>query len=307
MTDGIKAGFHRPKKVMMVLSFVLMAAMLAISVFVYGAPAGQLAVLAVFFVFYVQFPGALIVKWMGFEECGLSARIALGCFLGWAVNVLLVYIFSMLHVVFPLYAIGPLMAIMFLIKLVSEKREKGSEILQRPDFDGIAVFSIFLCMALFFCLLGTQYQYLMPPRGEAAFIVGDKAYHMGLMNAVSHGFPFESPWVKGHIIQYHMFTDIMLSVPISLFGIRADVIGQSFAPLLTVYCVGISFYAFFREMSSKPERVGLYCLIFFLSGMYITRRWSSFSPYSSCPSSWDTPENCSWYSVEGSPMNPSGC
>ena len=269
----IKGNIFR--RSIMILTLVMAAAMTAVSIFVYGAPPGKLLLLGGFFVVYVQCPGSLIVRWMGFENCRLSTRMIIGCFSGWALCVLLVYLSSLINTDILLMLCGPAMTLIWILKTFVRKNDPA---LGRKSFnvDGISpAFCIFAVLVLFFCLLNTQYQYLMPPGGEVAFVAGDRAYHMGLVNAISHGFPFISPWVSGKVIEYHIFTDVMLSIPVSLFGVDSDVIIQSFAPMLTAYCMGLSLYAFFREMSSRPERAGIYCLIFFMSSVYITRRWSS--------------------------------
>ena len=264
------------RRSVLILSLVMAAAMIAVSVFVYGALPGKLLLLGAFFVVYVQCPGSLIVRWIGFENCRLSTRMTAGCFSGWALCVLLVYLSSLINTDILLMLCGPAMTLFWILKTFFIKDDRTHERAVKFNIDRIPVsFCIFAVLLLFFCLLNTQYQYLMPPGGDVAFVAGDRAYHMGLVNAISHGFPFISPWVSGKVIEYHIFADVMLSIPVSLFGIDSDLIIQSFAPILTAYCMGLSLYAFFREMSSRPDRAGIYCLIFFMSGMYITRKWTS--------------------------------
>ena len=99
----------------------------------------------------------------------------------------------------------------------------------------------------------------------------DKAYHIGLINSLSHDYPLESPWISGIIINYHIFSEMMLSIPVRLFDIPADLVTLSFGPFFTAYSFGLSMYSFFKEMSSKPKRAGIYCIILVLSNIYITK------------------------------------
>ena len=247
--------------------------MVCIGVAVYGASPGGILICLLFYSFYVQLPGLMIIELLRLDQWRISTHLMLGSFVGWMLGVFLVYLTQFIRTEILLLVAGPILSILYLIDLW---RRKGDGRIRRISIDGIHVsFCIFFVLAMLLCLIGTQFFYLVPPKGDVAFINGDRAYHMGMANAISHSLPLESIWIKGVYVKYHIFTDILLSVPIRLFGVRTDCVGQMFAPLLTSYLVCTSMYAFFREMSAKPKRAGMYCLIFMLSSVYITRRWSS--------------------------------
>ena len=246
---------------------VLMA---AAGVSVYGAPAGDLFIMLAFFVFYIQLPGLLIVRWAGLDKGHVSTALALGIFSGWSAAILLYFITDLLGTNVLLIAAGPLMSAAYIYEAV--KNKDGILTGRRIDFKKIPMsFLVFMVLILLYCLINTQYLYLAPSLNELTYMNPDKAYHMGLINSLSHDYPMQSPWISGVFINYHIFSEMMLSIPVRLFGIQSDVITQSFGPYLTAYCFGISYYSFFREMSSKPERAGVYSLIMVLANIYITR------------------------------------
>lgn len=277
--------------------------MLIIGITAYGAPAGQLLIAALFFIFYVQLPGLLIVRWSGladnngsaesgFHRAHFSTCLASAVFSGWALCVIVYFIAELTGVKALLLIAGPLLSLAY-IYLTALRRDGASA----PDAPcaqlnrsggrriGLAgsfrlgrlqpSLCVFIVIVLLYCLITTQYRYLAPELCEWVYVNPDKAYHMGLINSLSHGYPLRSPWVHGRILHYHIFTELLMSVPVSFFGVRADVMTQSFGPWLTAYTFSTAFYSFFREMSGKPGRAGLYCLIFPLSYMYAARRMTS--------------------------------
>lgn len=257
------------------ICMILIVIMLVIGIAVYGASAAGSALCALFFIVYVILPGLMGLRVFGIRGEHISTSLASAAFLGWALCVFLAYLTSLIRTDLVLLLAGPVMSCLYL-KILFSERKTGLSKTRNFKLSRIPVsFCIFFVLVLLFCLIGTQYQYLSPPKGDFAFISGDRAYHMGMANAASHNLPLESLWIKGLQIKYHIFTDILFSVPIKLFDVRTDTVGQFFAPVLTAFLVGISLYAFFKEMSGRPERAGVYCLVFFLSGMYITRRWTS--------------------------------
>ena len=254
----------------------LMLFMIGIGITVYGASLSGIIVCILFFVLYVMMPGLTILKLMDINEIHTSTSFVSASFLGWTLCVALTYLCSLVGNDLLLIATGPILSIICLIDLIRSGQKESLLNTGKKLLHGVPLsFFIFLMIVMLFCLIGTQYQYLAPPKGEFAFISGDRAYHMGMSNAISHKLPLESLWIKGILIKYHIFTDILLSVPIRLFNVRTDTVGQLFAPVLTTVLVCSSLYAFFRETSNKPNRAGLYCLIFLLSSMFIARKWTS--------------------------------
>lgn len=248
--------------------------MLAISVNVYGASFPGLCILAAFTVIYVQLPGLLVLRLTGIKQKYLSTQVAVGFFAGWAVNLIVYFIADWLHSTLILYAVCPLLTLVYIAALIHDNKNGIAP--RRIRLDRIPVlFCIFFVLILLYCIINTQYLYLSPAISDSTYMNPDKAYHLGLINSLSHDYPLQSPWVSGVFINYHIFSEMLLSIPVKLFGISSDLITLSFGPFLTAFCFGLSMYSFFREMSSRPERAGLYCMILLLSNLYITRNTTS--------------------------------
>lgn len=244
--------------------------MLAISVHVYGASLSWLAVMALFILVYVQLPGLMVIRFAGLSPKHLSTKLALGLFSGWALALAVYFLADWLRSSVILYAVCPLITLLYLITLFRERKDADRRPLIRPNRIPVA-FCIFFVLILFYCIVNTQYLYLSPEISQSTYMNPDKAYHIGLINSLSHDYPLESPWISGILINYHIFSEMMMSIPVRLFGVPADLITLSFGPFFTAYTFGLSMYSFFREMSSKPERAGIYCIILVLSNIYITK------------------------------------
>ena len=255
-----------------VRAFCLVAVilMVSISVFIYGAPIGQLAIMTAFFLFYIQLPGMYITKWAGLDKGHISTFLITGAFAGWALTIALYFIADVLRNSVILLVIGPLMSAGLIWSLVRDRRNNIFPKRFSPGKLSIAL-CLFIMLVLLYCLLETQYLYLSPALSDYTSMNADKAYHMGLINSLSHDYPLQSPWISGVMIYYHIFSEMMLSIPVRLFGAEADFVTQSFGPLLTTYFFGTAYYSFFREMMKFPKRAGLYCLIVLLSNIYVTR------------------------------------
>lgn len=253
----------------------LIVLLISISFVVYGAPLGQMSVMLLFFLLYLQIPGMLLSTWVGIGRENLSTFLATGIFAGWTINIGAFFVSEYLGSDAILIALGPILSAVYIYMVIKRMRHKDWNT-ERIHIKSIPTsLYIFAVFVLLYCLVNTQYRYLSPELCESVFVNPDKAYHMGIIDSLSHGYPVHSMWVQGKTMRYHIFTEILLSIPVRLFGIRADVMSMSFAPLFTAYCFVTSFYSFFREMAGKPERAGIYCLIFFPSMMFNIRRWTS--------------------------------
>ena len=264
--------------VIRVICLIMIMVMVAISILVYGAPIGQLAIMTAYFLFYVQLPGLCITKWAGLNEGHISTMLITGAFSGWALNIILYFIADMMENHIVLLIMGPLMSLLLIGMLIHSKKQNSQSRRFRPSRLSIAL-CFFILIVLLYCLLETQYLYLSPAISDYTSMNADKAYHMGLINSLSHDYPLESPWITGVTINYHIFSEMMLSIPVRLFGAESDFATQSFGPLLTTYIFGTAYYSFFKEMSNKPKRAGLYCLIVLLSNIYVTRNISTSIAY----------------------------
>ena len=253
-----------------VIAGIAILVMGGIGIFVYGAPVGSLLILAAFFVIYVQIPGLLIVRNVGLDKGHISTKLALGVFAGWAFELAVYFLADLSGMKFLLLIGGLLASAIYLFELY--KSDKSNLISRRFKISRLSpAFCIFIVLVLFYCIASTQYVYLSPEIGEFTYMNPDKAYHMGIINSLSHDYPLMSPWISGVEINYHIFSEMLFSIPVKLFGIQADAITMSFGPYLTAYCFGISYYSFFKEMSQTPKRAGIYCLLVILANIYITR------------------------------------
>ena len=267
------------------------AAMILIALFVYRANAGGILTAIAFMVIYVQLPGFFLLRAARFRPDHISSALAAGFFTGWAFITLQYFITELIHTNALLYILGPICTVLWILQRVRERRDgrdagerpAGSGIRQNPDGRGIGqrlwagfqslspALCIFLTVSLLYTMLMTQYLYLSPEVDHMITMNPDKGFHLGLINSLSHGWPLECPWFSGLYFNYHIFTELLYSIPVRLFGLTADLMLFSVGPYLTVYAFGVSLYAVFREMCARADRAGLYCLALLLSNIFIAR------------------------------------
>ena len=218
----------------------------------------------------MQFPGLMILRLINMKMNHISTAVCTGFFAGWAFITVQYFITDLIGTDVLLYCLGPIFTAAYFVSL---KKQKNRIICpNRFRFSRLsAAFCIFAALALFYALLSTQYLYLSPGESDFTYMNADKAYHIGLIDSLSHGWPLVSLWVQGRIIKYHVFTELLLSVPVRLFGVTADVAFFSFNPIMTTYVFGLSIYVFFRELLGRPQRAGLCSLVVILSNLYLTR------------------------------------
>lgn len=253
-----------------ILTAIAILAMAVIGIAVYGASTINLIVFALFIILYVQLPGMFVLSKLKIIPQHISTAIALGLFSGWSLEILTYFVSDLIHTNLLLWILGPLMTLAYLYERLRVTKE--GLLLCRINPRRVSVFfCVFILLILTYSLLNTQYLYLSPILSDFTHMNPDKAYHMGLINSLSHDYPLESPWVQGVFINYHFFSEILYSIPVRLFGLDADFILMSCGPYLTAYSFGITTYSFFREMSAKPERAGLYSLLLILSNIYVSK------------------------------------
>ncbi len=107
----------------------------------------------------------------------------------------------------------------------------------------------------------------------------DKAYRMVLLTPCPTAGLRKVSWVQGRIIKYHVFAELLLAVPVRLFGVTADAAMLSFNPFMTTYVFGLSTYVFFNELSGRPERAGVYSLTVMLSNLFLVRTFHTSMAY----------------------------
>ena len=206
------------------VSALSVIAMLFISAYVYKAPVTSVCVFIVFVIFYVQIPGMLIMRACRVRPKHTSAAFAIGLLSGWALNMLLYFVSDALHTNVLLYAVPPAMSLLYYLLALRGVFEEGFLIKRVRPSKISPAFCVFAALSLLFVFLKTQYVYMSPEYCDFIYMNVDKAYHMGLINSLSHGYPLECPWFSGLYFNYHIFTELLYSVPIRLFGLTADTI-----------------------------------------------------------------------------------
>ncbi|MDO4518129.1 MAG: hypothetical protein Q4B78_02860 [Bacillota bacterium] len=263
------------------LCMAMAVGLLIIAKVVYEADMLSLAIYVGFAIFYVQLPGLFLLRLFRLNFNRLCTRLCAGFFTGWAAVVLQYFICEGIHSNLILYALGPIGSIAYIVMPVLRRAKardgqataelKGSCCPAKGLKNLSTAFCIFTLLVFAYAMLSTQLQYINPAYCATTYMNPDKAYHMGLIDSLSHGWPLESPWVKGRVIKYHIFTELLMAVPVRLFAVPSDVAIFSFNPLMTTYVLCISTYTMFREFTRKSNRAGLYCLSIILANMFLVR------------------------------------
>lgn len=245
--------------------------MIFIAITVYKADILTLAVFVLFAIAYVQLPGMLIIDILktGFEH--ISTRLCIGFFAGWAFVVLQYFITEFIGTDLLLYAVGPAFTATYICRLIKKTGRQKTHLF---SFTGLSTaFCIFAALVLLYAMTSTQYLYMAPDKCISTYMNPDKAYHMGLIDSLSHGWPLVSLWVQGRIIKYHVFTELLMAVPVRLFGVTADFAIFSFNPIMTTYVFGLSTYVFFRELLARKQYAGLCSLSVILANLFLVRTY----------------------------------
>lgn len=257
-----------------ILSTIAMIAMVLVSLTVYHTDAARLLVFFAFVLFYILFPGLLIVRKIGFTARHVSADLLVSFFAGWALEVAGYYVAQLLHSNILLYSAGPVLSVLYIYMIAAHRKKPllaGKVNLSRIP----ASFFIFMAILMAYVFMFTQFQYLSPEYAQNIHVSLDKAYQMTLIGSLSHGYPLVDPLVAGRVVHYHIFSQILLAVPVMLFGLSPDFLVMSCTPYLTVSLMGLSVYAMFRCFCSNQKRAGVYSLSFILANMFIGRSISA--------------------------------
>lgn len=260
---------NRFNNVVKALMLCCIIALTAICFTTYKASLGGFVIFFLFFLFYVQLPGAFILRMLRVKFDHISTTLCAGLFTGWAFTVAVYFISEILNTNILLYGAGPLLSVLFIIaKYLNRTCDPKVQL----NFSKLSTaLLIFLALALAYSLLNNQYVYLSPEVSNYTYMNPDKGYHLGLIDSLSHGWPMICPWIKGKVIYYHIFTELLYSVPLRLFGLPADLIMFTCGPFMTVYAFSVALYSLFIEMTSRKNRAGLYCLSLMLSNIFIAK------------------------------------
>lgn len=257
-------------------SILLIVAAAAAGIIAFQADVPSMLIFAMFAVVYVLLPGRFLVGLAGAAGDYLSTRIARSFFMGYALNVLLYFICDLIGTSIPLYVAGPVLAACYLIRKAAGAPKKDEQDGIIKAVRGLPASAYLFTAAVFlYSMVSTQYKYISPEHTPFSFLKIDFAYHAGIINAISQGFPVEDPWVAGRTIQYHYFTELLYSIPVKLFGLTSDTVLMSCAPYLVTAVFVVSLYSFFREMMKREDRIGLYCLATVGANMFMVKGFAT--------------------------------
>lgn len=249
---------------------IAVIAMALISFIVYKASITSMLIFVFFFLFYIQLPGFLVTGLVKTDFSHLSEKLLISSFAGWALVVAGYFITVLIGTHILICCTGPLLSLLYLYMLYRRRLEPALYGKLRPEKIS-AAFCAMIVILMAYIFLNTQFVYLSPEHSQNTMISIDKAYQGGLITSLSRGYPLQSPWMYGIIEHYHIFTQAMLSVPLSLFGLTPDFLIMSASPYLSVYFISLSLYAMFRRFCRRSDRAGLYTLSVILSNMFIAR------------------------------------
>ncbi len=257
------------------ISIAVIVAAGVIGIVCYKSDVGTLCVLAAFMIFYVMLPGRLITEYLDDGAGRLSTVLVRSFFMGFVLNVLVYFITDAIHTEILMLCVGPVLSIIWIVKSV-RGRTAGSRRSMREIAASVpASFCVFAALVFLYSIAATQYRYISPEFSAYSFIKIDFSYHAGIMNALALDYPPMDPWVSGMTIQYHFFTEMLLSIPVRLFGLASEEVILAGTPYIItpVFCTAL--YSFFREFAGRSERAGIYCLIMHLSNMFILKQFAA--------------------------------
>lgn len=244
-------------------------AFIIISAAVYHTNITRLVVFFLFMLISVQLPGMLITSSLKIRTGHISSDLIVSFFSGWALCIAGYFFCTSVNNNIVLYLLGPLLSCIYCYKLY---KESGFKAISDFSISKIpASFFVFIILLFSFTMLTTQFQYMSPEYSRYIYSTMDKTYQMGLIGSLARDYPLVNPWVSGKIVYYHIFTQILLAIPVRLFGFTPDFLVMSCCPYLTTYAWGLSIYSMFRYFCKYKRRAGLYSLSVMLSFMLAAR------------------------------------
>ena len=259
---------HSLNNALRILCATALLAMVFIAIFIYHANVVALFIFFLFLIFYVQIPGFFILRLANVQSNHISSQLLISFFAGWFLIILEYFLTELIGTNLLLYSLGPILSGTCIYAILYKRISSPKKI----NFNKISIVAmIFAVLTLFYVLLNTQYIFLSPEVSTSIYASVDKYYQMGLINSLSQGYPLANPWVAGRYVYYHIFTQILYSVPVRLFALDSWFIIMSCAPYVTAFILSLSFYSMFRYFCKAKSRAGLYSLSVFLSHMFIAR------------------------------------
>ena len=261
-----------------IIKFISVLVMLAAgytAVHWFRADIRTLLIIAVFMLLYVLFPGLYFVSKFGLKGEHISAYLARSFFAGFCFQIFTYFISDLLGTDLLLWAAGPAVCAAAIAEKVKKKERSSLGRCLQTVCRAPASFYVFAALVFLYSMITTQYTYISPRFADYSFMKIDFAYHAGIINALSHGFPPLDPWVSGRTIEYHLFTEMLYSIPVRLTGIHSEDILMSCTPYIITPVFSLSLYSFFREFAGRRENAGLYCLATHFAGMFMIRQFAS--------------------------------
>lgn len=256
------------------ITTIAIIAMVVIAVVLYKAKVSDLIIFLGFFVFYIQLPGFFVLRKLNLRVNHISTQLLLSLFSGWVINIFLYFLSDIINTSILLYFVGPVLSIAFVADCIVHK--DTPILVNKCKYNKLSIcLFLFIAFSLLFVLLNTQYIYLSPEASSFTYMNPDKAYHIGLIDSLSHDYPLESPWIQGRYIKYHIFTEVLYSIPVKLFGLSSENVLISCGPYMTAYVFCLAIYCLFREYSNSKDRAGVYSLILLFSSLFIGKAFYS--------------------------------
>ena len=247
-----------------------------IGITAFGASLKGIVIFLLFVLFYVQLPGMLIGRLLGFAPRHVSTALVVGFYLGWALELAAYFAAEALRGLdLILYVTGPACSAVYIALLLMTRGRRQS--LQLSPGSIPIFLSITFVLCFFYSLTSTQFGYMSPEISDFTYLYKDDAYHMGIINALAEGYPPSNPWFAGRPLYYHFFTEMLYAIPVRLFGLTSDFMVMSCAPYIIAYAFPLSAFALFRELCSRENLCGLYCFLTFAANMFLisseTKSW----------------------------------
>ncbi len=260
-----------------ICSIAAIAAASVIGVAVFETDAATLLILPLFLLIYVLLPGALVIDRMGLGSEYASSAFARSFFMGFALQIVFYYLSFITGTDIPMLILGPVLSAVWIIRFVKNDPRGSLSRFAEKFRSTPASFFVFLAFVFVFSSLMTQYAYISPEYHPFSYLKIDYAYHAGIIDSLTDGYPPADPWVSGLSILYHFFAEMLLSIPAKLFGLTPENLIMGGTPVLLAPALSFALYGFFMEFSQMKERAGLYCLALHFSNMFILKKF---------PNSW---------------------
>lgn len=230
----------------------------------------ELVIFLCFILFYVLIPGMFILRLSGMTSSYASVNLSRAFFIGFAFIVGLYFISDFISSDILLMVVGPVLSLFYIVKSIrsgSDPLTKIHSVISSVP----ASLLVFTALVFAYSMLTTQYTYIPPTDAAFSNINLDFGFHAGIVNALAEDFPPQNPWISGRIISYHLFTELLYSIPVRIFGLESEEIILCCTPYIIAPLLSCSLYGFFREFMADQKRCGLYCISLVASNMFILK------------------------------------